>query len=121
MNPLLLPKVRSDAIMDACGLMECALRISSLYPGHRCSGRDTVVGAHLPVIGKGVATKVTDLAVAAGCFNCHEILDGRDKKRSDYIHEKYPTAVVMRMLNGLVETQAQLVEMGIIVVPDDRS
>lgn len=115
-NPMLLPKIRSDAIMDAMQHMPCALRISSFIPGRKCSGQDTVIGAHLPTIGKGMSTKVTDLAVVACCFNCHELLDGRDRKGADWLVANFPTAVATRMTDALVETQARLVGMGIITV-----
>ena len=117
-NPTLLPKVRSDMIMAAAAGMPCALRISSLYPGHKCSGSNTTVSCHLPVTGKGTGTKVTDLAVVFGCSHCHDILDGRDGAKLDYIKGKYPSALLDRMLNGLVETQARLLGEAIIFVND---
>jgi hypothetical protein len=115
-NPQLLPKVRSDAIMQAMQHFPCALRISSFIPGRKCSSQDTVIGAHLPTIGKGMSTKVTDLAVVACCFSCHELLDGRDRPGADYLITNFPTAVATRMTDALVETQARLVGMGIIMV-----
>lgn len=117
-NPHMLPKVRSHRIMAAANGNPCALRVASLYPNHRCSGDDTVVGCHLPVSGKGTSTKVTDLAVAFGCANCHAIIDGPDKMRREYIQENYPSALAMRMLNGLVETHARLTAEAIIFVRD---
>ena len=117
-NPMLLPKVRSKLIMESAEMSPCRLRISSLYPGHKCSGPDTTVGAHLPVIGKGASTKATDLAVVHGCSNCHDILDWRDTVRAQYITDNYPTALAMRLLNGLVETQAFLLGEAIIFVRD---
>lgn len=120
-NPHMLPKVRSERIMQAANGQPCSLRIASFVPGYNCSGRDTTIGAHLPVQGKGTSTKVTDLAVAFSCDRCHRILDGasdEDMKRRTYIVERYPTAFMERLLNGLVETHARLVEEGIIEVPD---
>lgn len=114
-NPQLLPKVRSDAIMQAADGQPCSLRIAS-FVGLSCSGTHTTVGCHLPVIGRGVATKATDLAVAFGCQVCHDILDGRNQNAQALILEKYPAAVANRLLNALVETQARLVGMGIIQV-----
>lgn len=100
--------------MQAMAGMPCALRISSLYPGYCCAGTDTVVGCHLPTIGKSMGSKVSDLFVVAGCFHCHEILDGRDRKRRDYIMGNYPSAIPMRMLDGLAETQSRLVGLGLL-------
>ena len=117
-NPQLLPKVRSDLIMASAAGQHCALRVSSLYPGHKCAGRDTTVACHLPTIGKGTSTKVTDLAVAFGCAHCHAIVDGPDKKRRDFIETNYPAAYAGRLLDALVETQARLVGEAIIFVRD---
>lgn len=117
LNPALLPKVRSEAIMQAMGGYPCALRVSTLYPGHRCADRATVVGCHVPTIGKGMSTKVSDLFVAAGCLHCHDIVDGRDQKRREYILQNYPAAYGARLLDGLAETQSRLVADGIIQVP----
>lgn len=115
-NPHLLPKVRSPALMQMMQHLPCTLRISSFIPGRRCAGQDTVVGCHLPTIGKGLGTKVTDLAVVAGCFSCHSLLDGRDRAGADYLIANYPTAVATRLTDALVETQARLVGAGIITV-----
>lgn len=115
-NPHLLPKVRSPALMQAMSQMPCCLRITSFIPGRRCSGQDTVVGAHLPTIGKGMGSKVTDLAVVAGCQHCHDLLDQRDRAGADYLMANFPTAVATRITDALVETQARLVGMGIIMV-----
>lgn len=112
-NPQLLPKVRSEAIMQAANGQPCSLRIAS-FVGLSCQG--TVVGCHLPVIGRGVATKATDLAVAFGCHVCHEIIDGRAQNLQEQIIRQYPAAYADRLLNALVETQARLVGMGIIRV-----
>jgi len=114
-NPHLLPKIRSDRIMQSAQGQPCSLRIAS-FVGRKCSGNDTTVGCHLPVFGRGVGTKATDLAVAYGCFECHNILDGRDQNALALIRDRYPTAFMERLLLGLVETHARLVAMGIIEI-----
>lgn len=93
--------------------MPCALRISSFVPGHRCAPRDTVVPCHIGKVGKGMGTKVSDLAVAAGCLHCHDLLDGRDN-RVEWILKHYPAAFWEQVLRGLIETQARWVQMGLI-------
>ena len=115
-NPYLLPKVRSRALLDAIAGMPCALRISSFIPGHRCASDATVVGCHVGKIGKGAATKVSDLHVVAGCYNCHLLADGHDN-RIWWIVEKYPAALWERIASGMMETQSRLVMEGLIVVP----
>lgn len=118
-RPDLLPKLRSDLIMSSMRHFPCTLRIASFIPGHACAHQSTVVGCHLPVFGKGMSTKVTDMAVAAGCAHCHALIEGVDK-RGFWIAENYPGAYYMRLLNGLVETHAMLVRDLVIDVPDGR-
>ena len=113
-NPHLLPKVRSEAIMKAARGQPCSLRISS-FLGSGCSDVDTTVACHLPVPGKGTKTKVSDLFVAFGCSNCHAILDGN---KGVELRHRYPAAYTERLWFGMAETQARLVGMGLIVVPD---
>lgn len=117
MNPHMLPKVRSTAMLDAVRDMPCSLRVASLIPGHKCAAQDTVVPCHMPTIGKGVATKVSDLFVAAGCLHCHDLIDRRDK-RVEWIVERYPTMFAMRLLDGMAETQARWVGLGLICGTD---
>jgi hypothetical protein len=112
-----LPKVRSGAIMRAMKNYDCTVRVSNFIPGHDCAPQSTVVGAHLPVIGKGVGTKVTDLAVVAACHHCHLLIDGVDA-RANQLVAMYPAAYHMRLLQALVETQAMLVRDLVIEVPD---
>lgn len=122
MTPVsLLPKVRSTKIMQSANGKPCALRISSLFPGHKCSPGDcTTVLAHIAVGGKGIGTKTSDIEGAYACFNCHSIIDGVDRKRRDYIEDAYPSALAWRIIQGAAETRARLVEAGIIVVPDAK-
>ncbi len=116
-NPTLLSKIRSEAIMQAAAGSPCTLRIASFLPGRRCSGPETVVGCHLPVWGKGVSTKVTDMAVAFGCSHCHDLLDGRDREGWQYLMKHYEAAVMNRLLHGLTETHALLIAEDIIQIP----
>ena len=116
-NPHLLPKVRSDAIMaSACG-QECALRVGT-FIGRRCAGRETTVACHVGVIGKGMATKCSDLHIAYGCSVCHDIVDGRDRTSLDVILANYPVAYANRIFAAVCETQSILIGDGIITVPD---
>jgi hypothetical protein len=115
LNPQMLPKIRSEAIMQSAQGQPCSLRVAG-FVGMQCSGNATVVGCHLPVVGRGVGTKATDLAVAYGCSVCHEIIDGRDQNARAIILERYPAAFFERLLNALVETQARMVGAGIIKV-----
>lgn len=73
---------------------------------------------HLPIWGKGMSTKTTDMAAVAGCFRCHEILDARDIRRTDYLIQHAPSLLAERMTHAITETHALLIERGIIQVPD---
>lgn len=119
-NPMMLPKIRSRALLDACRHMPCSLRVASFIPGNRCAAQDTVVPCHIPTIGKGMGTKVSDLFVAAGCLHCHDIIDGRDRAGADFIAANYPTAMMDRLLRGMCETQSRWVGMGLLVATGDE-
>lgn len=125
MNPNQLTKVRSKGIMKAMDAREevsmgCRLRIASLIPGRQCASDATCVGTHLPVWGKGTSTKVTDMAVACGCAACHDIIDGRDQEAYRFLMKNYPSATLDRMLKGLTETHALLIDGGKIIIPDGK-
>lgn len=109
-NPALLPKLRSPAILAAASGQPCALRL----PGICNHNPATTVAAHLPGIGKGVGTKVSDLHVAFSCSACHAAID-------HHAYEPLTDAMVLdAMLRGLGETQARLVGMGIITATGMR-
>jgi len=116
-RPHMLPKLRSDQLMAAMVGYPCTIRIASFIPGETCAHESTVVGAHLHVSGKGMGTKVTDLAVAAGCMTCHALQERRDP-RIELIEARYPIAVTLRYAQALVETHTLLMMDGVLVVPD---
>ncbi len=108
-NPALLSKVRSDRIMDAAMGQPCSLRL----PGICNHNPQTTVTAHLPGIGKSMASKVSDLHTAFACSACHDAID-----RFGWEKKGLTAAMVLdAMLRGHAETQARLVDMSIIIVP----
>lgn len=115
--PHMLPKLRCEALRAACADMPCCARVSSLIPGHRCSASATVVGAHLPVAGKGMGSKVTDLAIVAACDNCHRLIDRVDP-RWKWLADTYPAAFYDRLLNGWMETLTFWLDAGVLTIPD---
>lgn len=115
-NPHMLPKVRSDAIRAAVRYMPCEARVSSLYPGHRCAAQETVVAAHVGNLGKGMSTKVSDLAVCAACLHCHDLIDRRDA-RWKWIADNCGAAFIERVMLGAFATQARLVASGVVQIP----
>lgn len=112
LNPVLLPKVRSDLIMAAARGMPCSLRL----PGICNHDNSTTVTAHLPGIGKSMGSKVSDLHSAYACFACHTAIDtfGWEKRGLT------AAMVLDAMLRGHCETQSWMIHMGVIVVPDAR-
>lgn len=118
-NPMMLPKIRSRKLLDATQHMPCTLRVASFIPGRSCARQSTVVPCHLPTIGKGTATKVSDLYVAAGCLYCHDIVDNRDKAARAYVDAKYPAAFAERLMKAHHETIARWIDMGVFPMGDD--
>jgi hypothetical protein len=114
-NPNMLPKVRSKALRQECEHMPCDLRLST-FIGLPCSGNDTVVGAHLPIFGKGMSTKVTDLGLVAGCMLCHALLDASDP-RGLMIRQEYPHAYWEQVIKAAFATLSRQVLAKNVVVP----
>jgi len=115
-SPALVGKLRSDAITRAAKGAPCTLRIASFLTGHDCM-EGTTVYCHLGSIGQGMSTKESNLNGAFGCAMCHDLVDGRRKPDLDYLLEKYPRAVLSRIMNGHFETLNLLACNGIIRVP----
>ena len=112
MNPHLLPKVRSDALRRSATEMPCTLKLAG-FAGHACTGRNTNVMAHLPVHGKGVGTKVSDLHMVCACAMCHDLLDARNTLGMK-IRELYPHAYWEQITKAHAETLSRWVELGLI-------
>ena len=100
-NPHMLPKVRSDDMEKSCrGGMPCSLRIANMI-GKTCDGI-SVEGHHVPVFGKGMGTKVSDLFMAASCRTCHDIAHSRIGAE---LRIRYPNAYTERLWFGMCETR----------------
>lgn len=112
--PHMLPKIRSEALLQAVREMPCTLKLAGMG-GMVCGGR--IDPCHLPVFGKGTGTKVSDLYVVAGCRNCHDLLDGRNPAGIK-ISQLYPGAWGHQLLRALCHTQALLIRRGVIQVTD---
>ena len=108
-NPHMLPKVRSDDLKEFARGEQCALRL----PGICNHNPETTVLCHLPGIGKGTGTKVSDIHAANGCSACHDAMDR-------FKYEKFgltDAMVLDAQLRGLAETQARWVMRGKLIVP----
>ena len=113
-NPHMLPKVRSKKLTQAVKIMPCYLKIAS-FAGMPCSGRDTNVICHLPTIGKGASTKVSDLYGASGCATCHDLLDERNELGCK-IRENYPHAYYEQLMRAGHATLGAWVSLDLIKV-----
>lgn len=120
LNPHMLTKVRSEDIMSAAGnsnlFPSCTLKLGT-FAGIPCAPRSTNVMAHLPTIGKGMSTKVSDVFVACGCATCHSILD-EVHEVSHLIQERYPAAYWIQVMKANHETISRLIMAEIISVID---
>lgn len=99
-------KVRSPKITQAARGADCTLRL----PGICTFNPETVVFAHAPGGGKGMATKVSDLHGAFACSACHDAADRRNAGVDE-------ADLLRAWLRAIEETQGQLAERGVIVVP----
>ncbi|WP_170759934.1 hypothetical protein [Ruegeria lacuscaerulensis] len=118
-NPNMLPKVRSDALMAECANMPCELRLAS-FIGLPCEPQETVVGCHVEgSIGKGTSTKVSDVFVAAGCRLCHDLLAGVDPRGME-IARLYPSAFWHQVMRAQQATMSRWIMAGLVVIPDGK-
>lgn len=115
-NPHMLPKVRSEDLRQSARQMPCTLRIGT-FIGIPCRSTSTNVMCHLPVHGKGIGTKVSDLHMACGCNVCHDLLDHRDE-RGMMIRERFPHAYYEQLFKANAETLSRWVQMGLITGTD---
>lgn len=105
-------KIRSKKLRDSAEGQKCTLRIASMIFGMRCAGPETTVLCHLPVGGKGMGTKTTDLSAVFGCRTCHDLLDSHDHRIT-----KDPEFAI-RLITAITETQAVWLEEGLLKVND---
>lgn len=93
----------SKKIRNSAKGEECALRLGN------CSSSETVVLAH---IGKnrGMGYKCGDHFAVYACYNCHDIIDGRQKSAYSKIE------LEAEKLRALEETQQKLIDKGLLNV-----
>ena len=66
--------IRSDVVTESARDQDCTLQIA----GFQCSPNDTVVLAHIPLMGNhGMGLKADDLMGLYACEACHSRFDGR--------------------------------------------
>ena len=73
---------------------------------------DTTVACHAPRgFGRGIALKAPDWAIAYGCYDCHEAIDGRCHAGETTADERFHM-----WLRGFFATMQLLIEKGLVVV-----
>lgn len=98
--------VRSQKLRDSARGKDCTLRI----PGVCCGDPETTVLAHLPYGGRGMGLKAPDTHAVYACRTCHDAIDGRGGYRV------LDAEILECCLRGICETQAQMIDDGLIVV-----
>ena len=84
----------------------CMIRLPDI-----CNGDpETTVLCHFRMVGiSGMGLKSPDLLGAWGCSNCHDAVDRRRYKDLDFDY------VRLAHLEGVIRTQAQLIEDGVVI------
>lgn len=100
----MIPKVRCPDYLNLARTSPCTLRLSGILTGRPCASHDTVVAAHLPVAGKGVGTKVSDLAIVFACWRCHDLIDGRINPDPKIAPANWREIMLQAMLTGMAES-----------------
>ena len=98
---------KSKKIMQSARGQDCTLRLAN-----PCSSTETTVGCHIGFNGSGIGTKDSDLFIAYGCSNCHDIIDGKVKR---------PMGLSRNMMDwckarAMQETQQKLLDIGLITI-----
>lgn len=89
-----------SALTDFAKGKPCLIRI----PGFCTFREEQTVPCHVPLMDyHGTAFKMPDLFVAFGCFECHEIVDGR--KKIDVLSND---RIRLYHLEGMIRTQHYL-------------
>lgn len=88
---------------------DCTIRI----PGTCNFNPETVVLCHDS--GGGMGAKVPDYQAAYGCSACHDVVDGRAKAIWNG-RELHRIDIRLYFVDGIFETQAKLVEKGLLRV-----
>lgn len=103
-------KIRSGKYRKAASGQPCTLEILGVCTHDPA----TTVLAHLPIEGKGTATKVDDTAACDACLACHQVIDGPSTgwPAGEYAHREW------YMLRALSRTIRNRVLRGILTLED---
>lgn len=98
-------RARSTKILQSCKGQTCKLRIV------HCSGQDTVSGCHINFSGGKMGGKESDIFIADGCSNCHDVIDLRVISLGVETQD-----ILQAKARGLQETQQRLLNEGYIKI-----
>ena len=91
--------IRSQKLRDSARGEECTFQIPGV-----CNGNpETTVLCHLSDESHGVSRKSDDIAVAYGCSNCHDALDGRTRSIYGDELEWYARRAMVRTWRRMIE------------------
>lgn len=95
-------------ITESARQEKCTIRL----PNHCNHDPETTVFAHLNQVrfGKGFSLKCPDGIGAYACFNCHNVVDGREKTNIPLWY------IQIYFLEAVIETILRLVAKGLIVI-----
>lgn len=100
--------IRSDAVTGSARDQECTLQVA----GFQCAPNETVVLAHIPLMGNhGAGLKPDDVCAAYACATYHDLLDGRIPGLP-----KGSTDWYFYALRGLARTLREMVDAGILTI-----
>lgn len=91
-------KIKSKKLRQASKGQTCTLR------QYGCKHTETVVGAHLNSVWKGVGNKSPDLFIVDACHNCHHLLDIGGVSHRDQLRALQET-LIRRFKEGLISVK----------------
>ena len=104
-RPILLPPIRSEALLESARGMPCTLRL------HRECNDWSVVACHLPGLPGSPRRATSDLHVCYGCGPCHDLIDKR-RRDGEWSHED--------LLRALCETHMLMKQHGLIEIKEGK-
>lgn len=99
--------MKTSKIRKAARGETCSLRLPSIC----CFDDETTVLAHLNTREKGVGRKSNDIHGVFACFQCHDVIDGRNRN-----HGLSKEDLLQAQFDALVETQLKLIEKCLLII-----
>ena len=110
----MMDRIASRKYVNGSRGQPCSFRIVGVCTG---GGEDTVF-AHIRDRHTGRSIKAGDISGADSCFACHEVFDGRVRRRGEHMMEM---EWLFYALRGLQETLENRIERGLLLVVQDAA